>query len=1067
MADLTSSYYSDVDTVIRHLLLPQLTFEQRCSSSRQYIWLEHEWDYLSIDENTTEFLSQCKDLAKVKLADNLEDIIRRSREFPIPFPIQTIRLEQLTLTRPLVRLKKNIMSTYPLIHERVLLLMTRFLVYKRIYGSDIEKKLYQKMTVPQLIDRILKKRAVTFYGAFDKYMLLTGKRGRNGWELVGTAKEKPPLLLRNCLSYDEMKLSSMVYVSGFTESINDGERNNKGIVNDQDIEENAVIIGIIGPRFKRTLKMEYEDIIISKSQNVPARGYGSEENQSDEAKYMWRKMWSEFYQVPSYSYDELKPKMKICKSSKSKLYTSRFVSLKAGNEECFDNTVYYKRLCVTAECILMEAEARAQAEGKFAFLNIIGAGLGKWRMSPHQEDVYVSTFEERIYTFLDSGKLNHVSDINFSYIKPSPPVIGQYTKDETNTKLRKHFIENTKHPKGGINTQFENREPSSKLKDEHEGKLLVMTYAWDGNAHPGNEFWVGLLAGSGDSAAACSTQVSELHNAHINPGVCANNTMIAGRNGVIGLAEYSDRCLKAISQNTDILFFQNVSWCKPDWPLLNINKETKDLFVQRKVTSNVGISDDVYEIIRRSNEFPLRFPKLCEHIRLKQLQARIPIDILKKNIVSTYCIVHERVLPLMARFLVYKREFGSSIEKALYKDMSVADLIDRILKKRAVVFMTPQDRYLLLFGMSGEGGWEAVGTEAETSPLRLEHCLSYDEMKLSSMVYVSGHTQCHNDGKRENRQKIGGNDVETDAVIIGIIGPRFERQDRMEYEDILITEKQNTAENGFGESQDARSNWRQMWAEFYQVHSPTYTGLKSSVNIPNKQSEEQRYQDRYVTISDTCIFDNEVYYKRLSVTAECVLLEAEARAEIAGKDAFVNVIGAGLGVWKISHHQADVFVLTFLERTRVFLEKGLINHVADVNFAYIRPSEFVMALFTDRSGTEDDPVTVKKLFLQWTGHPRGGINVQLENIKLSSKLTGKNEGKLLVMTYAWDGNAHPGNEFWMGNLDGYCGPDAAYSTQVAELHNAHINPAVNGNNTKIITHNGVMSISKYFTTQIN
>lgn len=137
-----------------------------------YFRVQHEWDYLSINEETTEFLSQCKDLPKLKLSDDLEDIIRRSKEFPVRFPIQTIRwwriysclvkvnikrdlintmcilifitnkkiklhsssffrLEQLKLTRPLVRLQKNVKSTYPLIHERVLLLMTRFLVYKR------------------------------------------------------------------------------------------------------------------------------------------------------------------------------------------------------------------------------------------------------------------------------------------------------------------------------------------------------------------------------------------------------------------------------------------------------------------------------------------------------------------------------------------------------------------------------------------------------------------------------------------------------------------------------------------------------------------------------------------------------------------------------------------------------------------------------------------------------------------------------------------------------------------------------------------------------------------------
>lgn len=64
-----------------------------------------------------------------------------------------------------------------------------------------------------------------------------------GWEAVGTVNQRSPLLLENCLSYDEMKLSALVYVSGHTECINDGERKNSGVVSEENAEADAVIIG--------------------------------------------------------------------------------------------------------------------------------------------------------------------------------------------------------------------------------------------------------------------------------------------------------------------------------------------------------------------------------------------------------------------------------------------------------------------------------------------------------------------------------------------------------------------------------------------------------------------------------------------------------------------------------------------------------------------------------------------------------------------------------------------------------------------------------------------------------
>ena len=82
--------------------------------------------------------------------------------------------------------------------------------------------------------------------------------------------------------------------------------------------------------------------------------------------------------------------------------------------------------------------------------------------------------------------------------------------------------------------------PHMKLVGEDEGKLLVVSYAWDCNALPGNEFWFGSLHTSSDPAAACSTQVAELHNWHINQKASARNLRVATLEGLVTFQEYQE-----------------------------------------------------------------------------------------------------------------------------------------------------------------------------------------------------------------------------------------------------------------------------------------------------------------------------------------------------------------------------------------------------------------------------------------------------------------------------------------------------------------------------------------------
>ncbi|ERL87582.1 hypothetical protein D910_04973 [Dendroctonus ponderosae] len=423
---------------------------------------------------------------------SLEEIISNSEKFPIKFPVDSGRLATLLKKDVSEELTKNINSVYPFIHETVLGLYVKFIIFKRTYGTLIEKQFYEFMTLNEFVDRLLKKRAVMFMGKNDKYILLDGERGASKWETIGTTEEKAPLTLEKCLSYDEIKLSAFLYVSSYTHFVNKGDRKNKAVYlqNRALVEKTGIIAGMIGPRLKKQGVMDFQEMVITEKQNKGV-----------EFKF------------------ELK----------SGAETDRFVDIKTPKGAIFDNHIYRKRLTIVFDCLLIEANQRALEAGKMAYIHLVGLGLGVWKTSDHQEKVFMDCFSNRIKTL--SKQLSSVSDICFSYFKEAS--CGDLVHGNTIP------IEN--HPKKGIKIHIFNRQPHEALNDEGS-KLLVVSYAWDGNAYPGNEYWNGQLGSSGDSAAASSTQVTELHNPQINPLVCADNLRIVSVKGkLLRLERYLEK----------------------------------------------------------------------------------------------------------------------------------------------------------------------------------------------------------------------------------------------------------------------------------------------------------------------------------------------------------------------------------------------------------------------------------------------------------------------------------------------------------------------------------------------
>ncbi|XP_041972386.1 uncharacterized protein LOC121728301 [Aricia agestis] len=94
-------------------------------------WCKSEWTYIDLSKESKELLKKCVNSTKPETEYNVKDVIKKSEEFPVPFPIDTVRLKELKKRRPNSRLKRNINSTYTVIHERVLILMAEFLHHKR------------------------------------------------------------------------------------------------------------------------------------------------------------------------------------------------------------------------------------------------------------------------------------------------------------------------------------------------------------------------------------------------------------------------------------------------------------------------------------------------------------------------------------------------------------------------------------------------------------------------------------------------------------------------------------------------------------------------------------------------------------------------------------------------------------------------------------------------------------------------------------------------------------------------------------------------------------------------
>lgn len=389
-------------------------------------------------------------------------------------------------------------NTRPIVHQKVYEAAKDFVAYWKENGSNLETTLYKDMTPEQLIDRLLTKRPICFYGTDDCSLTREGilcPDSKKKFDLVGTDQEKLPYVLQDYMSYKEMELAALIGVSTHTRFVNDGRRNNGWYPKEYRYEEQGFYQGMVGARFERPGHMEWKHIMVTKRQNTVENGYGKRTTSKELA--IFKKMYGQDH-FPTFE------------EAAAVNDPTKFILIRPG---CYLNVEAYKeRMRIVVETSLIDANERGQRAGKAVYFQPNGLGLGVWAQTEAQKQILVDVYQE----VLDACEFLYISDIDFSWFGPDCAFQNCEFRKQNVCAEREDHDERVGVYKERYTIHFSQRNPAAKLTGEDKGKLLVAQFAWDGNSYPGNEYWLNQLSASGDPAAVCCSLIGDLQNPDVN-----------------------------------------------------------------------------------------------------------------------------------------------------------------------------------------------------------------------------------------------------------------------------------------------------------------------------------------------------------------------------------------------------------------------------------------------------------------------------------------------------------------------------------------------------------------------
>jgi|GEM_PF-987029 len=466
-------------------------------------------------------------------------------------------------------------------------------------------------------------------------------------------------------------------------------------------------------------------------------------------------------------------------------------------------------------------------------------------------------------------------------------------------------------------------------------------------------------------------------------------------------------------------------------------KTTPPVAPHQNILPTPEIVVNFQDLVNRSDQFATRLlngmPTQNNLIKNFATNSLLQDEVVK-HARETRPVLPARVWLFIHSFLDYKRKYGTPKEQALYKDMTRDAFVNRLISARPLTFFMKNDSYLLRDGFTqgcDNDAFKRIGIDKEEKGISLDDYQSYFEMQFSAFLSVFVPTHFINSGDRYNQGNIGNAETyEPKGIYVGLVGARFEREDVMESEHMLITPQKNTAEQGYGISADPNNPKTielRLWAEMYG------SCVKGTCTFPEYREVEEDLERndpdaiaRFLKVKGDVYLDTFVYRERLRLVIESFLLEANECAGRKGQLAYLHLVGLGLGVWQVDKKQEEIMLQVYAD----LLQQHSLKNISDLNFSWFKNHSCGPANNGDTLSDRD-------------GHP---IKIHFSKRNPADKLKGDDEGKLLIAQYAWDSNAYPGNEYWQGLLSASGDPAAACCSTIPELQNPEINPYLDAKN---------------------